>query len=330
MPLKDLLTRLAPDLGYSISSPQQRGDLISMINMAAKNLYDTNDLPGCLREQIFKLGTTDQQISFPSYVADVVAVRDYDSQIPITLRDMRPRYQTEGWFDSQDYYNWRIKSEGSPIERNWICDGPITFTLAKTAAAAFTIIVVGKTPTASKFQEIVAVPIGTKAVTTTNIFLANEIEAIYKSSATDEDITVTVIDGTIIATIPNAELAPSYTIVQVMDKLQSRGLEQLVEVLYKTRFVPFVNDYDTFPCGDEYEEAIYWQTLAYVWAKREGGTELAVKITAANTKCNDVLQKLSANKEGPKNLRMDFGINKWTNLFRRFGAYRDNNRRTRA
>ena len=311
MPLIDLLKDLASDLGVDINSATEKEWLIGKVNCATRDLYNQNDLLGCLREQLFLLGSTDQQISLPYYVFEIRAVRNYDTRYPVKLLDMSPRYQTEGWADSQDFYLWRIKRQASPVKAAWFSDGPLKFTLSAPASKDFTINIIGQTNQATKTQETLSVLVGQTEVTSANNYLASVgVEAITKSDVTDEDILVTSLDGIEISDIPNSEKFPSFTIVQVQDKWQSKAQTDMVEVLYKTRFTPFVNDYDVFPCGDIYEEAIYWNTLGHVWAKNEG-EQWVTKVIAANAKAQEQIEKIASNREAGRQARMSFGTSRW-------------------
>lgn len=310
MALKNILARVLADVGGDIS--QQRDYWLDLVNRSAQDLYRSFDLPGCLREQIFEMGATDQQVALPYYVDEIRAVRDYEAKLPLTLRDLAPRYQSDGW---KTLWDWRIKHQNYPFKSSWLSDGKLKFTLKSPAARSFTIAVVGATYTASKVEELVTVQIGAEEVETANVYNACEVESIRKSVVTAEDILVYAMDDTIISEIPNSELQPSYTIIQILDGDCQRSQSWLVEILYKTRFTPFSNDNDEFLRGDIFDEAIYWNTLAFTWAKN-GGDQWTNKVIAASAKARDIINQIILSKGATKNHRIDFGSNQYQRVMR--------------
>jgi hypothetical protein len=314
MPLKDIKAKVAADVGIKLSSTAEDAFLLDKINQAAKELYTKHDLVGSMREQLFQLSATTQQLSLPYYIDTIRAVRDYETRLPIERVDMLPRYQTEGSRAKEGGLPWRIKAEKYPLKANIGSDGPLTFTLKSAATVTFNIVVIGATSAASRVQEIVNVAAGALAVTTTNNFLADGVERIFKSSTTDSDIVVTDIDGKEVADIPNSELYPSYTIVQVLDQDYTRGQTQLVEVLYKTRFTPFKNDYDSFPCGDVYDDAIYYLTLGIIHGGKNGD-EWKAKAQMAYARAEQLVIEVAKSKQATLTLRMDFGTSRFSTMW---------------
>lgn len=310
MPLIDILSEVAADLGVDITNANDRSYLVNKINQAAKELYTSADLKGSLREQLFNIGSADQQVALPYYVDSIRGVRDYDSQLPITVQDMQPRYQAEGWKDFLGY-KWRVKHKQYPLTRGILNIGPLTVTLSAPATGDLAVIVTGQTATASRLQETVAFSVGQQTKTTASLFTS--IESIQKTAITLENVLVYDITNTLLAEIPNCEAKSSYTIIQVLDRDSVTSQDVVVEVLYKTRFTPFYNDYDSFPCGDLYDRAIFWKTLEFMFAKQDG-PENTNRAIAANAKCNQVIVDIAENQETGVALRMQFPKNRFRNL----------------
>lgn len=272
--LKTILENVAQESGSTATS--ERAYLIRYINKAAEELYYTYDLFNCEREQLFNIGADNQQITLPSYVYRISALRNYDTTSTIFLRDMRPRYSANRWnrpYEGFPYLAWRQKFK-SPVQQDTSNVGPVVITLAEAATIAFDVLLTGTTPTSARITETVSFAVGDTSKTSTNSFLS--FESIRKSAPCNADITFVDAGGVTVATLGNNELYTEYTIVQVLDRYQATSRDQLVEILYKTRFYPFVNDYDSYPCGDIYDEAIYWKTMELLVAKQVGQEERAI------------------------------------------------------
>lgn len=310
MPLINILADVSADSGISTTNGTDRAYLINKINQAARELFDSNDLKGCLREQLFNLGSSNQQVALPYYVDSIRGVRDYDSKLPVTIQDMVPRYQLEGWKDFLGY-KWRTKYKQHPIKQSTLSTGKLTISLSSPASQDFAVIITGQTATAQRIQETVSFSVGQQQLITANNFLS--IESFQKTSVTLEDLTIADLTGIILADIPNCEVRSSYTIIQVLDYDTTTSQDVVVEVLYKVRFTPFYNDYDSFPCGDLYDKAIYWKTMEFLHAKKDSELDINRAI-AANAKCRDVMLQLADNQELGQALRMQFPKNRYTNL----------------
>ena len=112
MPLKYLINTLARELGGQ--NVNQRAVLLARINQAAKELYESQDLPGSLREATFEV-TSDGIMALPYYVGPVRAVRHNTEKYKVELADMAPRYCYQAW--KEDWNKWRVMNS-SPIQRS--------------------------------------------------------------------------------------------------------------------------------------------------------------------------------------------------------------------
>lgn len=316
MPLNTIRAELAADEGIKISSTPEKAWLDDKINKAAQELYAQNDLDNCLREQIFRFGIADQQISLPFYVDDVRMVRNYEFTLPVLQKDMRPRYHVQGWLPP--YREWRIKYKDAALASNITNVGPLTITLPQACTLAFTITIVGRTGSAQRRVEHVTFAVGdTEKVTTENY---EEVESITKNVSNNEDLVVTDMGGTQLAAIPNSELKSSYTIIQVLDRYQNLAQTPLYEILYKLKLSPMVTDTDSFPCGDKYDRAIYWKAMELIYAKQQG--EVAVqKVIGASAKCAQVLSGLEDNADVGVDQRISFAPCPYYNLFDGYFPY---------
>lgn len=290
--LKTILENVAQETGLNATS--ERAYLLRYINKAADELYYTYDLFNCEREQLFNVGSSNQQITLPSYVYRISALRNYDTTSTIILRDMRPRYSANRWnkpYEGFPYLTWRQKFK-SPVQADTTNIGPVVINIAEAATVSFDVLITGTTANASRITETLSFIPGDLTKTTTNNFLS--FESLRKSVPCNADITFVDAGGVTIATLGNNELYTEYTIIQILDRYQEVSEDQLVEVLYKTRFYPFINDYDSYPCGDLYDEAIYWKTMELLVAKQVGQEDRAMLCAQ---KCVSLIRNIHDNIE---------------------------------
>lgn len=310
MPLSNILADVASDSGFRTATQNQRDRCVSLINDAADEIWKCYDLPNCLGEQIFNVGTQDQQITLPYYVLEVRGIRDYDSEQKMELNDMRPRWQTMGWVHWVGY-KWRIVQQEMALGRDLLNVTPLTFTLPFAAPESFSLNLEIRTPHAQRTNETVLFAAGDTSKTSVN--LIEEVYSITKSDYTTYDVTIEDQDDNELGIVPNAELKSNYTLINILTKYEVQGLSKLVEVLFKRNLPKFRFDTDRFPCGDTYDKAIYYKTMEIFYGK-QGGTESLQMAIAFNAKCSDLMTKLTVNKQEGVKMIMDFGINRWRRL----------------
>lgn len=294
------------------TSTSQESFVKSLINKAAEDLYSQSDLVNCLREQLFIKDddSTPQVLQFtlPWYVWKLRAIREYNTGIKISTHDMRPRYQTQGWKEFLEPYLYRTKYN-LPISKNIINEGALTLSLpdGETVATAFSVTIVGSNASKARFTETVNFVAGDTEKTTNNVF--QEIESIRKSAVTEFDLYVYDPDDRELSYIPNSELGPFYTLIQISDYPYINP--QYIEVLYKTRFVPFHNDADEFPCGNIYDKAIVYKTLEqyYITYRKEFETA-----TGYHIKCNEHVNNIACDFSDGNEKEIDFGSNRYLNM----------------
>lgn len=313
--LYDIITELAAELGRNLQNDTDRRWLLHQINSAARELYFTDDIRGCEQEQLFQLGTTDQQIALPWYVQDVIAVRDYDTRRTVQQVDMRPRYARSGWkkpYLNSPYRQWRQKGD-SALSKSLLDETQLTFTLVGGQAAdkPFNIYVSGSNSTSSRVVEMLEFAVGDTAKTTSKFF--ENVAQIRKSAAMiGFDIAVTNGDGEEVSYLPNHVLTTKFTLVQVLDRDETIAQTQLVEVLFKKLYEPFVLDTDAFTAGDIYDKVIYWKTLEHVFAKQDGKED---KAAMCGNKAQSLLNNIISNSAGSIEMEVDFGPNPTLDAF---------------
>lgn len=304
--LNTILSEIASDEGLSTANASERAWLVDQINKSAEEIYNSYDLRSSYREQIFSLGEGKQLITLPWYVANVRKIRNYDVRRNIKYIDMGQRYHTNDW-ELGPFFEYREVQKEAPLETNITNLGPLTVTLTSACTTAFTVIITGKTEDTERKVEMLTFLAGETTKTTANNY--EDIESIRKNRVNDEDLSVSDLDGNVVARIPNHMEKSTNTIVEVLDyPTQQLGEATLVEVLYKHTFAPFVNDTDSLPCGDFFDRCIYWKTVSNIYTKREGQTAER-KVLGAEAKFKKILEEMTSNDIQGREFKLDFGTN---------------------
>jgi len=317
MPLLPILLKVASNLvGDQMSTTDGRNTVLRLINSAASELYHSQDLVGSLREQVFNADLTDNwQITLPYYVRTIRGVRQ-PGKLMTQVESMVPRYTTEDW--AAHSLRWRQKYI-TPLEHSLDAATKLNFQLSGAETFDLSIFVTGSTPQAERVTETVVILAGATTGSTVNNFIDFPgVKVIRKSGYTNNNLIASNDAGVEVAFIPNCELEGRNTIIQVVNT--SCGCAQTTcqggtgcmcwEILYKLHFMPFVLDYDEFPC-EGYDDAIYWKTCELWWAQQEGKSEAAL---LANAKCTAIVEQIAADAKKGQIMRFDFGKNKYNNL----------------
>ena len=304
--LKNILLECSAAVGISLTEVDKRAWLIAKINAAAEEIYNSGDNAGCMREQVFTVESTQQQVTLPYYVDKIRAAREWNTSRKMHLNDMRPRYQTSKW--RQPFLFWRVKGVVA-LKRDLGNQGTITCIFGEAVTARTKVVITGSTSTASRTAETLTYEVGDTSKTTTKSFTS--IESISKSVTTVADLTIYDASANTIAEIPNHELSSRYTLVQVTDEESPQlSPNNVFEVLYKIRFSPFINDTDEFPCPG-FDKAIYWKVLEHIWAEQKDRVDAAIM---AGQKCAAIINQLNANDSGGIEIEMDFGRPRYSGI----------------
>ena len=313
MSLKNIRASIAADTGYHPdSSVEDKQYLDAQINNVVENLYNAQDLPNSLFEIITFYDQDAKLVSLPSYVGHIRGARYYDSPYGITLRDIRPRYATDSYtIQLADFREVGVSSLAIQPDE-WSI---LTFSLpeGEVAEKDIVIAIVGETSVASRIEEQVTIPEGSRSVSSINNW-KEAPSVIRKNDTNNHDITVTDINGEELAIIPNHMLASTYSIWQFRDdNLLGQISTNSIEVLYKEKLRPLVNDYDEFLLS-KYDDIIAWQFLELYYSKQEGKKELADQ---ARDQWTVGLVDVNRNNARGKKAEEQFVPNKFYGLFKR-------------
>lgn len=341
MPLSKILLDISSELGISVSNENERAWIIDKVNDLAMELYQSKDIEGCLREQTFNLDSNSDGpqysslVSLPYYVYQIRGLRFSQWQgAKIPQEDMRPRYSLGKGWGNKISTPFRAVMDDAPLKREIGNASVLTFSVPLAATTNYDIYIVGKTTTAERFQEKVTIKSGETQVDSTGNY--EFIESLAKSIVNNQDITVTDVENNELAVIPNSQLSAAYKIIEIQDA--NAGLNGLsgfnnflssIDILYKTRFIPFANLFDEFPCGSKCDRAIFYQFCAYYAAQRDNdGAKAQGYAQRVASILDDICidategksQKLQFGEDGFNNAQQPFRYGyKWTGNPSEFG-----------
>jgi hypothetical protein len=282
MSVKYILGQAGAKMGLNPNAQSSRLVLLRFLNEAARELYNQSDMPGCLLEQVFKVNG-DQTISCPEYVGRIRGLREFNSQIPWSLNQMRPRYNKFNWQDM-----WRnIRFKNRQALMTTVTNQSVgVLTVPVVESPPVVVTVSGPTPTASELSEDITM----SAVTaqTVNNFL--DYTSVKKDRVNNYDITLSDIDAKVLTVIPNNMLTASYQIIDIsLCPWLPTGLapqEHYVELLYKKTLPYLSNDADEFP-AQGYDDVIV-NKMMQLWFEEQGKPDVAI---AYDTKATRTLAR---------------------------------------
>lgn len=259
-----IIGRVGDKAGLNPAMAAQRATLLKWLNEAARELYSQCDMVGSMTEQVFKING-DQTIALPSYVGQLRAAREFNSQIPWNINQMRPRYNVSNWQDM--WRNYRIKGQ-RVLERAITNEAQVTVVCSAIEANPVTVTIAGSTTTASRVVEILLMD----AVSKTSVNNWTHIDTFTKSANTSCNYTMYDVDGNHLTEIPNNSLAASYLIVDVSSLPWSNqsqsSQDHYVEILYKERLPQLSEDGDEFPAIG-YDDILVDKCLQ-LWCEEKG------------------------------------------------------------
>jgi len=245
MSVRYILDRVGIKVGLNPDNANQRETLLRILNEAAPELYAENDAVGVYGECIFQING-DQTIAFPEWLGYLRAAREWDTQTPWHVNQMRPRYNVANWRDG--WRNFRIKNRHA-LCKTLTNSAPLTVTVPAVENPPIEVTIAGPTATATSSRETLVMDATSK--TTSLNFL--DVDLILKDRVNDYNLDVGDADGTLLATVPNNQLESLYLHVDVstfpFSNIPQPADTQInfMEVLFK-KPLPFLsNDADEFP-----------------------------------------------------------------------------------
>lgn len=277
MSFRDIKIRVAQYTGLDASDANDLALIKQLVNEAAKEVYNSGDLPGSLDEAVFTLDQN-YQVALPYLASNIRGLRQYQSQARLALTNMSERYQQNPWY--RDWERFRIKSD-SPIQYDVVNAGTLTITAG--AADSGTIVITGSTISSNRISETIVMDAAAKV--TTNQFTA--IHSITSPARRTYDYSVVDVDGVVLAVLANNALKTNYQVLLLSNYPWAMvSATQTIEILFKKAFYPFSEDGDEFVAPD-FDSAIYYKFQANWDATRKGDEERALLANAKSDVVRD-------------------------------------------
>jgi len=271
MSYKYIKDRVAAEGGFTDyqDNPAQSAQLDHIINQAAKEVWESVDLPGSLREMYVSV-VSDTIVPLPPFVSSLRAIRNPQTEEPWKLKDMRPRYHYTAW--ENKWNTWRFIGT-SPIKQEIINMAPFTYEIP-VADSALIVTAVGSTVNAARESD--SMTMSSVSATGTKSFM--EYLAIRTNKVADYNITVKDADGNEMAVLYSNMQESRYSLYDI-SMYPSIGScadgTQLMEVLYKMQLPVLSDDHDTFPV-DGFDDVIVMKSLQLLVEKQDGKEERAI------------------------------------------------------
>jgi hypothetical protein len=315
--LLDVITRVSSDTGLHLT--QQRNLLVDLANRAALEMHKMLECNKIFRECTLTV-PIDAVVSLPAYIGELRGMRMHTNDLPFDLNSMAaPRYVNTTW--AYKFKNWRDLGE-SAIHTAMTGTGPITLVPSVIEIVPAVVSITGQTDIADRVEEKLTLSsFATNIIfnRTANIF-GPRIDTIACFTKRTGDITVYDSSNTEIAVLYNHQNKTRYKKVDVsklfwsIDVSDTDKGQSLIDVLYKMPYTRLTNDSDSFPGGDDFNEAWYYFTMATYFSPMkdrasDAGSQrqaaMAAMLAAKDSGESDIIKKVS------------FGRNKFFSLFKR-------------
>ena len=287
--LQDILLDIALEIGRTGTDGDQNAR-IYRVNQAANEIHEANDLEENLNEEIVNFNQENAQtIALPGYMDKVRGARYADGRLPITIDDIRNRYNFSWYFENETWYIKPRQKLVSPLSRSIDNQSVINVSIPIAEAAEFSVTITGRTDNSNRFTETLVFSPGTLALDSVGNYIS--IESVTKSRITTYDVTLRDVEGNTLGQVFNSAYESKYRIYQIMDEERGVVLPENfsgTEILYKKTYQPFKNLTDTFFGTGRYDKAIFWKFM-------EHRTKDATEALSFMAKCNQVLGDILGN-----------------------------------
>ena len=308
--LIDVLTRLAADTG--LEPTQQRPALINLLNNAAKELHRMLECNRVYREITLAV-PPDSVVALPSFIGELKGMRMHTNELPFDLNSISsPRYtsNTLGY----KFKNWRDLGDCATMALPSVV-GPLTIATTGIETPNAVISINGQTNFAFSTEEQVTLA---NNVNLSQMLWGPRIDKISCITQRHCDINIYDANKVLLATLHNNEVKTRYKLVdvsQVFWTLDTFDGMSLIDVLYKIPLNMLINDSDSLPAGDEYDDA--WYFLAYhLHLLPQQGRD--AEATSALQKAIQMLQTAKDSSEKSIVKKLQFGRNRFYGIFRKY------------
>lgn len=316
--LKRILNLIAENTGLNPNDPNQRAHMVEHVNLSAKCLHDSTDLENSHETEDFNVSVGTALVAFPPRVGEVRKIRYVQTAEKVVLGGPASRFNESGYNDAN--YLTIVSQTKRALERDIDVEGKLTFTLPIAQANDVSFTIVGKNSKASQVVETLVIPAGQLTLDTTNVF--SYVTNLLRSGLVTVDCIITDLNNMELAIFPNNVIELEHQVVRVAEYVTSFGTnvsERAVEVYYKKALTSMEKDYDTFVCGDLYDEALAWNYI-----KSFGPTDLRQLARESESK---ILADIGRDKNKGQLNKVDVAPNKYYSIQQRIRRYSFRRRR---
>lgn len=301
MALKDIRKIVAPEIGQSDFdlNPEAKSYIDALINRACEELYDSTDLPGCLREVYVRV-TAHKRIALPPFIGEIRNLREALYGYTWHLGSQQERYHLNKWVT--EFNRWTFVGY-SPLGLDITNAAPLTY---KIAAADSSVIVTatGSTPDAAFATESITMDAISKPGVKTFI----HVNSITLNKKPNHNIQVVDANNREMALIYNTMTEARYLILDVSQypNLGECGDgTKVMEVLYKIPLRKLVDDDDVFPLPD-WDTIIAYKAIQLNFEGQEGKED---RVQMMHSKINLLMSRKITDKKSGIGNAVTFGEN---------------------
>lgn len=304
MSLLYILQGVAAETGGRLDHAESKTALKRLVNRAAKELYESTDLPGSIDELTIE-EVTEDQVALPWHLGEIRAVRLHDQKDKIEIRDLRRNYGYINW--PEEWLKFRVKNE-SPLNQSYGDEAPLKFVVE--AVETPNIVVTVKGPAQGKTSTSETVTINAVDVSTSTVFTDTPLY-IKKSAISSYDVSIRNLDDEEVGFIPNNQLESRFILVDVSTYFAADCLD----ILYKKRLTPLENDDDEYICPG-FDDAIVFKAIE-LWLT--GQPKMEDRAILYFRKCRQVVEDRINHMTGAHQKELTFAPNAFLNLYARSG-----------
>lgn len=297
MPLSYILRRFSQKTGIKCypyqgqpADEESKQYAIDLANELILDLWKSRDLKGSIKECDL-LVFNRSQISLPSFIQTVRALREHGTMIPWSLTDIRPRYHRDSWpIDS--VRNWRDKGKIC-IARDVTNMAPPTV-YVPIVEDNLSVTIIGATDNSNRVIE-------TKAITDNETVFENSFIEYYditKNRLNNYNVLIRDADDIDLSLIYNDELKAYYNLIDASQAFPAPSTTPFaMEVLFKERCKKFTGDDNQEFQIPEFDDII-WNLMLASWIGGKGNIkEAGAMIKAIGQEISDFHEEENKGKE---------------------------------
>lgn len=276
--LIEVMTQLSADTGIHLE--QKRPTLIELLNKGGRELHKQVE---CLKinREVTLVVAPNKIVSLPQFIGELRGTRISCWDEPFDVHaGIRPRYVTNTL--GYKYKNWRDLGE-LPFHTTPTITGVISLIATGVESTPVIVKINGESDKAAQVEEEITMSaVEADGIT---VFTPNIRSITCATKGRIYNIVVYDENETEIAILYNNQARTRYKIIDVSQLCwptnDTAAGESLVDVMYKVPYELLFNDSDSFPAGDDYDEAWYNMCMYYHFSPMENRINQALAHRAA-------------------------------------------------